>query len=164
MVWKFVSLGTWSLTCDGKIKYANLWNVWEQPSACTEWMEKAEFCGNSSLSMKPQRSRCGWCSVCTTRTSSDYESLLLLKKLPLSSWLDTRTLWRGERNSHLDVHPAPANCDVEIADHSAEAPKSRTEQWHGAFVRMAIIEAVLKVAEQNKEQLIIHWKERMRTE
>ncbi len=43
------------------------------------------------------------------------------------------------------MHPAPVNRDVEIADHLVEAPKCIVEQMtNGVFVRMAIIEAVLK--------------------
>ena len=44
------------------------------------------------------------------------------------------------------MHPAPVNRDVEIADHLVEAPKSRIveQMTNGVFVRMAIIEAVLK--------------------
>ncbi|KXT78885.1 Aspartate carbamoyltransferase [Streptococcus sp. DD13] len=44
------------------------------------------------------------------------------------------------------MHPAPVNRDVEIADSLVEAPKSRivTQMQNGVFVRMAILEAILR--------------------
>ena len=50
------------------------------------------------------------------------------------------------KDTAILMHPAPVNRDVEIADHLVEAPKSRIveQMTNGVFVRMAIIEAVLK--------------------
>ena len=50
------------------------------------------------------------------------------------------------KNSAIIMHPAPVNRDVEIADNLVEAPQSRivTQMQNGVFVRMAILEAVLK--------------------
>ena len=44
------------------------------------------------------------------------------------------------------MHPAPVNRDVEIADSLVEAPKSRivAQMQNGVFVRMAILEAILR--------------------
>lgn len=44
------------------------------------------------------------------------------------------------------MHPAPVNRGVEISDHLVEAPKSRivAQMTNGVFVRMAILEAVLR--------------------
>ena len=50
------------------------------------------------------------------------------------------------KSSAIVMHPAPVNRDVEIADQLVEAPQSRivTQMQNRVFVRMAIIEAVLK--------------------
>ncbi len=50
------------------------------------------------------------------------------------------------KDSAIIMHPAPVNRDVEIADNLVEAPQSRivTQMQNGVFVRMAILEAVLK--------------------
>ncbi|MEW4353923.1 aspartate carbamoyltransferase catalytic subunit [Streptococcus pneumoniae] len=50
------------------------------------------------------------------------------------------------------MHPAPVNRGVEIADELVESPKSRIVQQmtNGIFVRMAIIEAVLKGRQENR--------------
>ncbi len=44
------------------------------------------------------------------------------------------------------MHPAPVNRDVEIADILVESKQSRilTQMKNGMFVRMAIMEAILK--------------------
>ena len=56
------------------------------------------------------------------------------------------------KDTAILMHPAPVNRDVEIADHLVEAPKSRIveQMTNGVFVRMAIIEAVLKGRGANK--------------
>ena len=50
------------------------------------------------------------------------------------------------KSSAIIMHPAPVNRDVEIADSLVEAPKSRivAQMQNGVFVRMAILEAILK--------------------
>ncbi|MGT2637691.1 aspartate carbamoyltransferase catalytic subunit [Streptococcus ratti] len=50
------------------------------------------------------------------------------------------------KDSAIIMHPAPVNRDVEIADSLVEAPKSRivAQMKNGVFVRMAILEAILK--------------------
>lgn len=50
------------------------------------------------------------------------------------------------KDSAIIMHPAPVNRDVEIADSLVEAPKSRivAQMQNGVFVRMAILEAILK--------------------
>ncbi len=65
------------------------------------------------------------------------------------------------------MHPArPVNRDVVPQRTTVEAPKSRIveQMTNGAFVRMAIIEAVLMVAEQNKITDNLLKVERKRTE
>ena len=50
------------------------------------------------------------------------------------------------RPEAIIMHPAPVNRDVEIADSLVESPQSRivTQMENGVFVRMAILEAVLR--------------------
>ncbi|MGT2666108.1 aspartate carbamoyltransferase catalytic subunit [Streptococcus rifensis] len=50
------------------------------------------------------------------------------------------------KDQAIVMHPAPVNRGVEIDDHLVEAPKSRivAQMANGVFVRMAIIEAVLR--------------------
>lgn len=47
------------------------------------------------------------------------------------------------------MHPSPVNRDVEIADSLVESEKSRivTQMTNGVFIRMAILEAILKEQE-----------------
>lgn len=50
------------------------------------------------------------------------------------------------KDQAIIMHPAPVNRGVEIADHLVEAPKARIvkQMTNGVFVRMAILEAILK--------------------
>lgn len=50
------------------------------------------------------------------------------------------------KETAIVMHPAPVNRGVEIDDHLVEAPKARivAQMTNGVFVRMAIIEAVLR--------------------
>ncbi|MBM9832799.1 aspartate carbamoyltransferase, partial [Enterococcus faecalis] len=50
------------------------------------------------------------------------------------------------KDTAIVMHPAPVNRDVEIDDHLVESPKARivAQMTNGVFVRMAIIEAVLR--------------------
>lgn len=58
----------------------------------------------------------------------------------------TKERYQAMKASAIVMHPAPVNRDVEIADDLVEAPKSRivTQMQNGVFVRMAILEAILK--------------------
>ena len=50
------------------------------------------------------------------------------------------------KDTAIIMHPAPVNRDVEIADSLVEAPKARivAQMQNGVFVRMAILEAILR--------------------
>jgi aspartate carbamoyltransferase catalytic subunit len=58
------------------------------------------------------------------------------------------TIERGGRlkNRAIIMHPAPVNRDVEIADSLVESLQSRIvpQMTNGVFIRMAILEAVLR--------------------
>ncbi|EHI74526.1 aspartate carbamoyltransferase catalytic subunit [Streptococcus criceti] len=58
----------------------------------------------------------------------------------------TKERYNRLKESAIIMHPAPVNRDVEIKDDLVEAPKSRivAQMQNGVFVRMAIIEAVLR--------------------
>jgi len=50
------------------------------------------------------------------------------------------------KENAIIMHPAPFNRGVEIADELIESPKSRIfkQMENGVYVRMAVLEAVLK--------------------
>ena len=75
----------------------------------------------------------------------DYESLFSKENYHRLHGL-TQERYDRMKDTAILMHPAPVNRDVEIADHLVEAPKSRIveQMTNGVFVRMAIIEAVLK--------------------
>ena len=75
----------------------------------------------------------------------DYNSIFSKENYHKLHGLTQERYDRMKDNAIL-MHPAPVNRDVEIADHLVEAPKSRIveQMTNGVFVRMAIIEAVLK--------------------
>ena len=75
----------------------------------------------------------------------DYESLFSKENYHRLHGL-TQERYERMKDTAILMHPAPVNRDVEIADHLVEAPKSRIveQMTNGVFVRMAIIEAVLK--------------------
>lgn len=58
----------------------------------------------------------------------------------------TKERYQKLKNHAIVMHPAPVNRDVEIADELVEAPKSRivAQMQNGVYVRMAIIEAILR--------------------
>jgi len=58
----------------------------------------------------------------------------------------TKQRYEDLKSTAIIMHPAPVNRDVEIADELVESEKSRIfKQMHnGVFVRMAILESVLK--------------------
>lgn len=58
----------------------------------------------------------------------------------------TKSRYEKLKKTAIIMHPAPVNRDVEIADELVESEKSRIfKQMHnGVFVRMAILESVLK--------------------
>ncbi|MBM7636078.1 aspartate carbamoyltransferase catalytic subunit [Streptococcus saliviloxodontae] len=58
----------------------------------------------------------------------------------------TQKRYDALKESAIIMHPAPVNRDVEIADRLVEAPKSRivAQMQNGVYVRMAILEAILK--------------------
>ena len=75
----------------------------------------------------------------------DYESIFSKENYHRLHGL-TQERYDRMKDTAILMHPAPVNRDVEIADHLVEAPKSRIveQMTNGVFVRMAIIEAVLK--------------------
>lgn len=58
----------------------------------------------------------------------------------------TKERYKQLKSSAIIMHPAPVNRDVEIADSLVEAPKSRivAQMQNGVFIRMAILEAILR--------------------
>ena len=54
--------------------------------------------------------------------------------------------WKTMKVGSIIMHPAPVNRDVEIADSLVEAPNSRIvrQMENGVFIRMAVLEAILK--------------------
>lgn len=66
----------------------------------------------------------------------------------------TQERYERLKETAIVMHPAPVNRDVEIADQLVEAEKSRIvrQMENGVFVRMAILEAVLRGRGQLKNQ------------
>lgn len=58
----------------------------------------------------------------------------------------TEKRYQKLKETAIVMHPAPVNRDVEIADSLVEAPKARIvrQMQNGVYVRMAIIEAILR--------------------
>lgn len=54
--------------------------------------------------------------------------------------------WKTMKQTSIILHPAPVNRDVELADALVEAPNARIvrQMENGVFLRMAVLEAILK--------------------